>query len=123
MKRLLLPLFLASLFPYAAHANVDKTAETYCRLFGTASVAAFKTHDSPDAIAQKALSELRNKGFSLKEIHSNQDEFIASIKQTVSEIRKNKHVFPSPRHFDESLVKSIDACKAQTKHALSEATK
>ncbi|MDC9591403.1 hypothetical protein PSI23_19480 [Xenorhabdus sp. XENO-10] len=123
MKRLLLPIFLFPLFSYAAHANVDKTAETYCSLFGKASVEAFKTHDSPDAIAQKALKELSSKGFDLKEINSNKDEFIASIKQTVSEIRKNKQVFPSPRHFDESLVKSIEACKAQTKHVLSERTK
>ncbi|OTA16120.1 hypothetical protein Xvie_02163 [Xenorhabdus vietnamensis] len=123
MKRLLLPIFLAPFFSYAAYANVDKTAETYCKLFGKASIEAFKTQDSPDTIAQKAFKELSSEGFDLKEIHSNKDEFIASIKQTVSEIRKNKQVFPSTRHFDELLVKSIEACKTQTKHALSEKIK
>ncbi|MDC9592263.1 hypothetical protein [Xenorhabdus sp. IM139775] len=124
MKRLLLPIFLAPFFSYTAHANnVDKTAETYCHLFGNASVDAFKTHDSPDTIAQKAFNELSNKGFDLKEIHSNKDEFLASIKQTVTEVRKNKQVFPSTRHFDESLAKSVEACKVQTKHALSNRTK
>ncbi|MDX7987591.1 hypothetical protein FE392_09640 [Xenorhabdus sp. 12] len=123
MKRLLLPIFLASLFSYAAHANVDKTAETYCELFGKASVDAFKTNDSPDAIAEKALKGLSKKGFDLKEIHSNKDEFLTSIKQTVTEVRNNKHTFPSQRHFDESLDKSVKACKVQTKHALSQSTK
>ncbi|PHM75201.1 hypothetical protein [Xenorhabdus kozodoii] len=123
MKHLLLPIFLTSFFSYAAHANVDKTAETYCDLFGKASVEAFKTHDSPDVIAQKAFNELSSKGFDLKEIHSNQDEFIASIKQTVTEVRKNKQAFPSTRHFDESLVKSVEACKVQTKQALSNSPK
>ncbi|OTA19697.1 hypothetical protein Xbed_02200 [Xenorhabdus beddingii] len=123
MKRLLLPLFLAPLFSYAAQANVDKTVETYCDLFGEASVAAFKTSDSPDTIAQKTFSELSNKGFDLKEIHSNKDEFIASIKQTVTEIRKNKQAFPSHHHFDESLDKSVHACKVQTKHILSQRVK
>ncbi|MBI6547965.1 hypothetical protein [Xenorhabdus lircayensis] len=123
MKRLLLPIFLAPLFSYAAHANVDKTAEAYCDLFGKASVEAFKTNDSPDAIAKKVFSELSSKGFDLKEIHSNKDEFITSIKQTVTEVRKNKQSFPSHRHFDESLDKSVKACKVQTKHALSQGTK
>ncbi|OKP05668.1 hypothetical protein [Xenorhabdus eapokensis] len=123
MKRLLLPIFLAPLFSYAAHANIDKTAETYCNLFGKASVEAFKTHDSPDTIAQKAFNELTSKGFDLKEIQSNKDEFIVSIKQTVTEVRKNKQIFPSTRHFDESLDKSVEACKLQTKQALSGSTK
>ncbi|KMJ46399.1 hypothetical protein ABLB69_03370 [Xenorhabdus khoisanae] len=123
MKRLLLPLFLAPFFSYAAQANVDKTVETYCDLFGKVSVEAFKTNDSPDAIAQKAFSELNNKGFDLKEIHSNKNEFIASIKQTVTEVRKNKQAFPSTRHFDESLDKSVKACKEQTKHSLSQGVK
>ncbi|CDG18170.1 hypothetical protein [Xenorhabdus doucetiae] len=124
MKRLLLPIFLAPFFSYTAYANhVDKTADTYCHLFGKASVEAFKTHDSPGTIAQNAFNELSRKGFDLKEIHSNKDEFIASIKQTVTEVRKNKQVFPNTRHFDESLAKSVEACKVQTKNALSNSTK
>ncbi|MDX7991327.1 hypothetical protein [Xenorhabdus littoralis] len=123
MKRILLPLFLAPLFSYAAHANVDKTAETYCELFGKASVEAFKTNESPDSIAQKAFGELRGKGFDLKEIHSNKDEFLASIKQTVTEVRKNKQAFQSHHDFDQSLVKSVKACKEQTKQALSQGIK
>ncbi|WP_340614934.1 hypothetical protein [Xenorhabdus thailandensis] len=125
MKRLLLllPIFLTPFFSYAAHANADNIAETYCNLFGKASVEAFKTHDSPDTIAQKAFNELTRKGFDLKEIHSNKDEFITSIKQTVTEVRKNKQTFPSTHHFDESLDKSVEACKVQTKHALSNSTK
>ncbi|MBD2791086.1 hypothetical protein [Xenorhabdus szentirmaii] len=120
MKRILLPLFLVPAFSYAAHTNINKTAETYCELFGKASVEAFKTNASPDTIAQKALGELSSKGFDLKEIHSNKDEFIASVKQTVTEVRKNKQVFPSVHHFDESLEKSVKTCKEQTKHALTQ---
>ncbi|AOM39610.1 hypothetical protein [Xenorhabdus hominickii] len=123
MKRLLLPFFLAPFFSYAAHTNIDKTAEAYCNVFGKASVEAFKTNDSSDAIAQKAFSELSSNGFDLKEIHSNKDEFVSSIKQTVTEVRKNKQVFPSHQNFDESLDKSVKACKVQTKHALSESVK
>ncbi|MDE9454795.1 hypothetical protein KKJ06_01920 [Xenorhabdus bovienii] len=122
MKRLLLPLFLVPFFSYAAHMNADKTAETYCDLFGKASVEAFKTNASPDAIAQKTFNELNKKGFDLKEIHSNKDELISSIKQTVIEVRKNKQVFPSHRHFDESLNKSVETCKAQIKDTLSQST-
>ncbi|WP_340622169.1 hypothetical protein [Xenorhabdus siamensis] len=122
MKRFLLPLFLipCSFFSYAAQANVDKIAETYCDLFGKASVEAFKTNDSPDVIAQKSLNLLHKRGLNLKEIHSNKDEFVASIKQTVIGVRKNKQTFPTSRHFDESLVKSVESCKIQTKHALSQ---
>ncbi|PHM29248.1 hypothetical protein [Xenorhabdus budapestensis] len=122
MKHLLLPLFLIpfSFFSYATQVNVDKIAETYCDLFGKASVEAFKTNDSPDVIAQKSLNLLHKKGLNLKEIHSSKDEFVASIKQTVIGVRKNKQTFPSSRHFDESLVKSVENCKIQTKHALSQ---
>ncbi|WP_416778360.1 hypothetical protein ACNFJN_09170 [Xenorhabdus budapestensis] len=122
MKHFLLPLFLIpfSFFSYATQVNVDKIAETYCDLFGKASVEAFKTNDSPDVIAQKSLNLLHKKGLNLKEIHSSKDEFVASIKQTVIGVRKNKQTFPSSRHFDESLVKSVENCKIQTKHALSQ---
>ncbi|AYA39961.1 hypothetical protein HZS38_05230 [Xenorhabdus nematophila] len=123
MKRLLLPLFLVPFLSYAAQANINKITEIYCDLFGKASVEAFKTTDSPDAIAQKTFSELNHKGFDLREIHSNKDEFIATIKQTVTEVRKNKQAFPSPQHFDESLDKSVKACKEQTRHALSQGVK
>ncbi|SFU47657.1 hypothetical protein [Xenorhabdus koppenhoeferi] len=123
MKRLLLPLFLIPFFSYAAHANINKTAETYCDLFGKASVDAFKTNDSPDVIAQRVFSKLNYKGFDLKEIHSNKDEFIASIKQTVTEVRKNKRTFPNNQNFDESLDKSVKACKEKTRHALSQSIK
>ncbi|MCC8381055.1 hypothetical protein [Xenorhabdus sp. PB30.3] len=122
MKRLLLPFFLLSLsfFSYAAHTNQDKIAETYCDVFGKASVEAFKTHDSPDVIAQNALNSLHKKGLTLKEIQSNKNEFIATIKQTVAEVREHKPKFPSNHHFDETLAKSVKDCKVQIKHVLSQ---
>ncbi|WP_086956441.1 hypothetical protein [Xenorhabdus innexi] len=122
MKRLLLPFFLLSLsfFSYAAHTTQDKIAETYCDVFGKASVDAFKTHDSPDVIAQNALNALHKKGLILKEIQSNKNEFITSIKQTVAEVREHKPTFPSSHHFDKSLAKSVKDCKIQIKQVLSQ---